>query len=143
MPLGYAMHVPSVCEIYLGQGTSICNPGNNHVLSLCYFGICKLFWFLNVKTRLACCIPAYLVHCMPALVLISSTTTDSDTWPRAKVYFTDTGNMHFMPLGYAMHVPNVCEIYLGQGTSMTYFCSKINYNIIIIYHYCRIPAPWK
>jgi len=30
----------------------------------------------------------------------------------AKVYFIDTGNMHFMPLG-EMHVPCINEIYLG------------------------------
>ena len=33
-----------------------------------------------------------------------------------KVYFTDTGNMHCMLQGYAMHVPSISEIYLGSGT---------------------------
>ena len=33
----------------------------------------------------------------------------------AKVYFTDTGNMHCMPQGHAMHVPSVSEIYLVSG----------------------------
>ena len=35
-----------------------------------------------------------------------------NTWPRANVYYTDTGNMHCMPQG---HVPSVSEIYLGSG----------------------------
>ena len=63
MPLGYIMHVPSVSEIYLGQGTSIWNPGENHAKILGNF-----------------------------LVLLRI----DDTWSRDKVYFTETGNMHYI-----------------------------------------------
>ena len=39
----------------------------------------------------------------------------SYAWSLAKVNFTDTGKMHCMPKGHAMHVPSVSEIYLGSG----------------------------